>query len=155
MLNHQGEVLYSRLQMQVLIELKANRLCLRDYPLNPLESTDRQTDGCTHGCYQVHYPCKHFTIYLYPITEQEEKSSLTKLRMLKHWKIRPRWHILPYYLITRPSFTPHNKILASCPWGLATAHGVRILTELYAIHVSRSNGFSYRGCFIHTELCSI
>ncbi len=30
-----------------------------------------------------------------------------------------------------------NQILASCPWGPATAHGVGLLTEMYAIYMER------------------
>ncbi len=32
---------------------------------------------------------------------------------------------------------PRNTRLASCPWGLATDHGVRLLTEMYAIYIDR------------------
>ena len=28
----------------------------------------------------------------------------------------------------------HNIILASCPWGLATAHALDLLTEMYVIY---------------------
>ncbi len=32
-------------------------------------------------------------------------------------------------------YFPGYELLASCPWGPATAHGVGLLTEMYAIYM--------------------
>ncbi len=42
------------------------------------------------------------------------------------------------FIIIFTHLLSNHSILASCPWGPATAHGVGILTELYAIYVERS-----------------
>ncbi len=35
-------------------------------------------------------------------------------------------------MVLLASYFRQHPILASCPWGLATAHGVGLLTEMYA-----------------------
>ena len=55
--------------------------------------------------------------------------------------------------------TLSNSLLASCPWGPATAHGVGLLTEMYAIYMERcalhrtvARCFGL-GLFPHLALC--
>ncbi len=43
------------------------------------------------------------------------------------------------FLLSNSQPILHNILLASCPWGPATAPGVGLLTEMYAIYITLPN----------------